>query len=102
MLGWIVFLTLCALLYLFWSRQQQTKAMTLTAVRRHCQQEEVQLLDDTLVLSGMALRRGPGGIRLQRHYQFEFSSTGDERYQGQVTLAGRHIIGLRLQAHRIH
>ena len=102
MLGWLYFLTACVLLYLFRNRQQQAKSMALKAVRKHCQQEDVQLLDDTLVMSGMAVRRGPGGWRLHREFRFEFSSTGDERYEGKVTLAGRHIIGLRLQAHRIH
>lgn len=101
MLGWIFFLSLLALLYLFWNRQQQARFMALNAVRKHCAEEDVQLLDDTLQLSAMAIRNGPGGRRLHRTYQFEFSSTGDERYQGQVTLAGRTLIGLRLQAHRI-
>ncbi len=102
MLGWLFFLALMALLYLLWSRQQQARLHALKAVRRHCQEEGVQLLDDTLELTGMRFRHGPGGWRLQRHYRFEFSSTGDERYRGQVILAGRHITGLRLQAYRIH
>ena len=102
MLGWIFFLSLLALLYLFWNRQQQANMQALKAVRRHCQEEAVQLLDDTLELEAMRFRRGPGGWRLHRNYRFEFSSTGDERYEGRVILAGRHITGLRLAAHRIH
>jgi len=102
MLGWLFFLTLCALVYLFWSRQQQARQLTLKAIRNHCQEQGLQLLDDTLVLDNMRIRRGPGGRRLHRNYRFEFSSTGDERYDGRVTLAGYRIIGLQLQAHRIH
>ena len=102
MLGWLFFLTLLALVFIFWMRQQQAKLMTLKAVRRHCQQENLQLLDDTLALTGMRWRNGPGGWKLHRDYHFEFSSTGDERYDGRVILAGRRIIGLQLQAHRIH
>lgn len=102
MLGWLFFLTLMALLFLFWARQQQAKLTTLKAVRRHCDQEQVQLLDDTLELTSMRVRNGPGGWKLHRNYRFEFSSTGDERYEGKVILAGRRVIGLRLQAHRIH
>lgn len=101
MLGWIFFLSLLALLYLFWNRQQQARIKALSAVRRHCAEEDVQLLDDTLQLVSMAVRNGPGGRRLHRTYRFEFSSTGDERYEGQIILAGRSVIGLRLQTHRI-
>ncbi|WP_430459667.1 DUF3301 domain-containing protein [Thalassolituus sp. LLYu03] len=102
MLGWLFFLTLLALVFIFWNRQQRATQLTLQAVRRHCSEEDLQLLDDTLELTGMRFRNGPGGWKLHRNYRFEFSSTGQERYQGRVILAGRRIIGLRLDAHRIH
>ena len=115
MLGWIFFFACVALGYLFWNRQQQARLLALQSVRRHCQQEDVQLLDDTLVLERIRIRRipslqlvkgegrsQPGGWRLVRTYRFEFSSTGDERYQGLLTLIGRRVAKLELQAHRIH
>ncbi len=115
MLGWLFFLTLLAALFLFWSREQQAKLQALALVRRHCQQEDVQLLDDTLMLDAWRIRRlpklalvgadsrqRPSGWQVLRHYRFEFSSTGDERYQGELVLAGRRVWRLQLQAHRIH
>ena len=116
MLGWLFFLTLLAALFLLWSREQQAKLQALTLVRRHCQQEDVQLLDDTLMLDSWRLRRlpklalisadsnrqRPSGWQLMRCYRFEFSSTGDERYSGELVLAGRRLWRLQLQAHRIH
>ena len=115
MLGWIFFFACLALAYIFWNRQQQARLLALHAVRRHCQQEDVQLLDDTLVLERIRIRRipclqlvkgegrsQPGGWRFVRTYRFEFSSTGDERYQGLLTLSGWRVAKLELQAHRNH
>lgn len=115
MLGWLFFLTLLAALFLFWSREQQAKLQALALVRRHCQQEDVQLLDDTLMLESLRIKRlpklavvggsnraRPSGWQLLRRYRFEFSFTGDERYAGELILAGRRLLQLQLAPHRMH
>ena len=47
---WIFFFALLALGYQAWAWQQTAKGQAMQVVKRRCQQEELQLLDDTLVL----------------------------------------------------
>ncbi|WP_419810294.1 DUF3301 domain-containing protein [Bacterioplanoides sp.] len=101
MLGWIFFFALVAVLYLFWNKQQQARVLALQVVRKHCEQQNLQLLDDTLLLDALRLRKRGAGWRLIRCYRFDFSSTGDERYTGHIHLAGRRVEQLELDAHRI-
>ncbi len=115
-MGWIFFLALLAVGYQIWPLQQKAKESAVTAVRRRCQQEGLQLLDDTLVLERMRVKRpGRGQGRLQavgesgkastlpvvvRTYRFEFSSTGDQRYKGLITLQGRKVASIEMEPYR--
>ena len=71
--------------------------------KQHCERMDVQLLDDTISLTKIRLKRdGRGNIALSRHYEFEFTATGDRRYQGKMTLFGSRIDNVELEAHRVH
>ena len=88
---------------MLWWNAQGIKQVALAAVRRHCKQMDVQLLDDGVALKGFWFKRDSGGtIRLWRSYNFEFTSTGNERYTGQIILLGRRVEDIQLEAHRIH
>ena len=39
--------------------------------------------------------------REARVYQFDFTSNGEDRYQGTITLAGRQVLQIKLPPHRI-
>lgn len=97
---WIFLFALLALGYQAWAWQQTARGQAMAAVKRRCQQEGVQLLDDTLVLERMRLRRGKRGMVLWRCYQFEFTSTGDQRYRGHVALSGRKLETIEMAAYR--
>nr|WP_246624658.1 DUF3301 domain-containing protein [Oceanobacter mangrovi] len=93
---------LLALVWLAWASQQRAKNLALMQVRKRCASESLQLLDDTLVFEKLWLGRYiNGGVCIKRRYQFEFSSTGEHRYQGQVTLAGQRLAALQLAPHHI-
>jgi hypothetical protein len=82
---------------------QGIKQQALLAVREYCEQMDVQLLDDGIVLRGFWLKRNPRGqLQIWRSYLFEFSSTGDERYQGRIMLLGSVVESIELQPHRLH
>lgn len=71
--------------------------------RQHCAQVDVQLLDDTVSLVSLRPRRDRrGNFYIARRYEFEFTSTGDSRYRGELTLLGHHLYDLQLEPHRIH
>lgn len=72
------------------------------AVARHCAQLGVQLLDDTVMLVRTRPRRDSRGqVRLQRDYEFEFTSTGEHRYSGIAVLHGRRITQIQLSPHHL-
>lgn len=94
-------LLLLGLGVLIWWRFRETTEGVYRATRRHCEAMDLQLLDDSLVLSGLKLKRRQGGWpALVRCYRFEFSATGAERYQGEVVTLGRRIQRIELPPYR--
>ena len=95
-LGSLTILFLIGGLYAVWDVLQRWKGIALSCTRRYCQQHDIQLLDDTLTLSQIRLLSG----RLSRRYDFEFTSTGSERYKGYVIWVGRGRASYHLDAYR--
>jgi len=90
------------LVCLYWINAQRVKELVLSAVQAYCSKMGVQLLDDSVVLKRLWLKRDARGqMRLWRLFQFEFSSTGDERYLGSIEILGRQIQNPRLAPHRV-
>lgn len=99
----LFWLTLMGLVILHWWQSQQVKEIALSYTRAHCKELDLQFLDDSISLRGLWLKRDEQGrIRFWRSYNFEFSSTGDERYTGKVVTLGSQVIALHLQPHRMH
>ena len=54
-----------------------------------CQGAGLQLLDETVALSSLRLKRdGRGRLRLHRRYQFDISESGTDRRRGWIILTG--------------
>lgn len=99
-LSTLIWLCALAALAAFWWHSDQVKHDALQRVHQHCQHLGLQLLDQTLVIKGLAPARDESGsLCLRRTYRFEFSSTGEERYQGTVTLTGRRLQQITLEPH---
>lgn len=98
-LWWLFLLALGA--WYFWAGMA-AKEQVRRAAAAHCRQLEVQLLDDTVALVRTRLKRdNRGQVRLQRNYEFEFTSTGEHRYAGIVVLHGRRITQIQLSPHHL-
>lgn len=83
-----------------WWRARDAKAYALVYAARRCQQLDLQLLDQSIVLRHIRLQRSSSGwLQWRREYGFEFSSTGHERYPGSLTMAGTRLLGIELAAH---
>ena len=95
----------CAIFISFmmlWWNAQGIKQIALSAVKRHCKTMDVQLLDEGVVLRGFWLKRdATGNMKLWRSYNFEFTSTGNERYLGRIVLLGRRVEEVHLEPHRL-
>lgn len=84
----------------FWFDSLRARESAVRAARLACQADGVQLLDDTVALDALGLRRGDDGKpMLRRIYRFEFSDTGNNRLDGSVTLLGDGVQALYLAPH---
>lgn len=88
--------------FLYWQSSQKIKELALAATQRHCHKMELQMLDGYVAFNALSLKRdGKGKVHIARTYQFEFSSTGAERYNGQIHMLGRRVASIQLEPYRI-
>ncbi len=72
----------------------------LKIARNHCQKAGVQLLDESVALNRLRPGRGRfGRPGLVRRYAFEFTVTGERRYNGFVELHGETLQKVELAPH---
>ncbi|MDO6562114.1 DUF3301 domain-containing protein [Amphritea sp. 1_MG-2023] len=98
----LFWLTLMVLLLLHWWQSLKVKEVALKAASSHCKELDLQLLDQSVYLRGLWLKRDQQGkIRIWRSYLFDFTATGDDRAKGRIVLLGLLVTGITLEAHRI-
>lgn len=93
----LLILLLLAAIIGFWSDALRVKERAREVCLRACRQHGVQLLDDTVTLDKLWLRRGENGwLQLERRYTFEFTDTGTQRQEGLVVMLGTRVQVLAL------
>ncbi|MGZ5050013.1 MAG: DUF3301 domain-containing protein [Methylobacter sp.] len=91
-------LTVC----LCWIDGLSVREIAFKAVRANCLKLEVQMLDEYVALSRIELKQDRAGkMRLQRAFLFEFSSTGNERYNGVCIMLGRRVESIHMEPYRV-
>ena len=99
---YLVLIMFVVVAFMVWWRTQEIKHYALKVARRHCDELSLQMLDESIALKRIRLRRSErGAFNLVREFVFEFSSTGDERYIGLVEVFGRKVERVTVQPHRI-
>jgi len=92
-----LFLVVLAVLAWFWWDSLQKRELAVRAARSVCERASVQLLDDSVVLSRMRLKRDKNQrAKLYREFSFEYSSVGDDRQAGRVYLLGEIVLSADL------
>lgn len=85
----------------YWWRGLAIKEMALRTARSACERADVDLLDQSVCLSGLGLKRDEQGrLRLRRTFSFDFTATGEGRYKGQVVLLGQRTESVEFEPHR--
>ena len=83
--------------FLFWNDSLKARERMVQACARLCRELKVQFLDETVSLTRLSFGRGPRGWpEFTRVYSFEFSGTGQDRWQGRAVLAGRRVLSVQL------
>lgn len=76
--------------------------LAMAFATRHCRQFNLQLLDQSMVIKGLWLdKNARGRLSIRRRYHFEFSSTGEQRYQGVLILLGSKLKSIDIEAYKI-
>jgi hypothetical protein len=68
-------------------------------VQAYCQKQQLQFISLAREKTRLGFTHGKLGWHCQ--FVFEFSSTGEESYQGKMTMAGLHITTIDLPPYRI-
>ncbi len=84
----------------YWWRARGFKSLALQLAAQRCSNLDVQLLDQSVVMKKINVQRGASGsLQLRRTYEFEFSSTGTDRYKGSIILAGVKLEHIEMEPH---
>ncbi|MDX9740611.1 MAG: DUF3301 domain-containing protein [Gammaproteobacteria bacterium] len=85
----------------YWFDAMRALESAREAGRARCEALGVRLLDDTVVLAGISLRRDEDGrLKIARRYRFEFSGDGFSRHYGEIQLLGPRIVTLDMDPWR--
>ncbi|PXX93443.1 DUF3301 domain-containing protein [Marinobacter vulgaris] len=85
----------------YWWRAKAIKDFVLQAARNYCKKMDVMLLDEAVYLRGLWFKRDENGrVRVWRRFLFDFTSTGEERYNGRIIMLGQRIVQMELEPHR--
>lgn len=75
-----------------WFDSLKAREAAVTAARAACDSENLLLLDDTVAILRIGLRRGRDGVlRIARSYAFEYSDTGNDRSTGRIVMHGHRV-----------
>lgn len=81
-----------ALLVWYWHGAMRVRECAIAAARAMCGRMGMPLLDDTVFLTTLRLKRDSAGrLRLRRFYQFEYAPHPGVREQGMVILLGDRV-----------
>jgi hypothetical protein len=93
----ILLLLIVAAAFVFWNDSLRARDRMLETCARVCRELKVQFLDETVALESIRLARSANGWpEFVRIYSFEFSGTGNDRWQGRATLGGRRVLSVQL------
>ncbi len=94
----LAILGLTLICFLFWQQRRQAELAKLFATRK-CDQLDLQFI--SIALKGHKLKTPDGVWRWHSIYQFEFSSLGDDCYQGTLIMQGFHLAKFDVPPHRM-
>lgn len=92
-------LFVCAVI---WWKLAETREHALEAAKHYCATVGVQFLDDSIMSNGIKFSRSQNDVvAIIRHFRFEFSTAGDIRYRGDISITGKRVLKIDLEPHKI-
>ena len=101
MTNYIIFFVIVGLVWYWWN-SISAYDVAYREAKSACQRLNLQFLDDTLDVIKLRLCRHPKGyMQFCRVYEFEFSSDGDSRYRGYISISGQKFEHIDMDAYKI-
>ena len=98
MLEWIVIIGLLALAA-FWLESLRVRELATEAAKQFCTAQGLQFLDGAVAFAAIKFERDKlGRLALARTYRFEFSDSGANRLSGSLTMHGRLVGPMHVEA----
>ena len=94
----IVFLVLLLAVWVFWQHRQQSESAQKHAIY-YCKQQGLQFLDIRRDKTHWSFKGSQPGWRST--FKLGFSSDGETRYEGDLTLHNQRLIGVELPPCRV-
>ncbi len=86
----------CGLIGATWFHVLRLREHATAHARELCQRHGLQLLDGSVALHRLHVRRRDGALRVTREYRFDTSRGGDDRQTAGLTVSGGRVIAARL------
>jgi len=98
--GLVYLIILCAAIA-FWLNSRRAQEFALGICRHICEQNDAMLLDQTVFLRRLRVRRGDSGrLQFERCYQFEYSYNAVDRHGGDMIILGLKPIEITFDGQR--
>lgn len=87
----------------YWLDSIRSKEYATEHAKNACKKVSLEFLDQTVLIKKIRLRRNSKGqLSVYREYEFEFSSTGEFRYKGEVRLLGKYLVDVEMEPYQFH
>lgn len=95
-LSTLLFLLALVVVISLWLKLCVARERAVSEARQQCQQHGLQLLDESVGLRGLRLRRINGLRMIERCYSFEVSIDGADREAGRLWMIDNAVSGISL------
>lgn len=96
-MGEIFLILLLGAILWFWLDSLRAREIALELCRHACKEMDVQLLDQSIALSRLGVRRDDyGTLRIRRWFRFDYSVEGTGRQRGSILMLGTKLENLIL------
>lgn len=87
----------------YWFDSISAKEIATQNAKKACNKVSLEFLDETVAIKKLRLRRNSTGqMTFYREYEFEFSSTGEFRYKGNVRLLGKQLLDVEMEPYQLN
>lgn len=96
----VLLILTCLALIWWWDRG--IKQAAFLKCKQYCENADVLLLDDNIQIKKIKLEKNSQNQwKILRVFQFEFTYTSEERYQGTLEMLGQYIKHIELEPYKI-